>query len=196
MALFKTQLHKISYSKVSGKSWRRNQTTLYTDCHTKSIKIGQKPLQNIKPTLTYLHEKTTHQAKKFQKLSGGSEFLVKKRCCCCMPSGGHGTGDGDTGTKQILGFVRGSGSTRTALRVFGKWQVWPAEGLSPLGAQSVCSQELDSLNPNKPTTHVILIHQNRLFFFFSPFKTNFICISNRRLSKTLTWRCSNVHTYK
>lgn len=48
-------------------------------------------------------------------------------------------------------------------------------GKSGLG-NSVCLVSGAGLAyPNKPTTHIILIHQNRLFF---PFKTNFICISN------------------
>lgn len=83
-----------------------------------------------------------------------------------MPSGGHGTGDGDTGTKQILGFVRGSGSTWWLTHgTAGVWEVWPREGLSPLGAQSVWSQELDSLIQTSPLSTLFLIHQNRLFFF-------------------------------
>lgn len=49
-----------------------------------------------------------------------------------MPSGGHGTGDGDTGTDS---WVReGLGFHVVELWLFGTWEVWPREGLSLLGA--------------------------------------------------------------
>lgn len=67
-----------------------------------------------------------------------------------MPSGGHRTGDGDTGTDFWVGEGLRFHVVAAALRVFGKWEVWPREGLSPLGAQSVWSQELDSLIQTNP----------------------------------------------
>lgn len=49
-----------------------------------------------------------------------------------MPSGGHGAGDADTGTDS---WVReGLRFHVVELWLFGKWEVWPREGLSPLRA--------------------------------------------------------------
>lgn len=70
-----------------------------------------------------------------------------------MPSGGHRTGTVTRG--QILGceglrFHVVVADARHCGCLLGKWQVWPREGLSPLGAQSVWSQELDSLIQTSP----------------------------------------------
>lgn len=55
---------KVLTSKFLKESFKEFNT-LYTYCHTKSIKIGPKTSTKYKtqPTLTYLHENTTHKAK-------------------------------------------------------------------------------------------------------------------------------------
>jgi hypothetical protein len=63
MALFKTQLHKGINFKIFKERFLRNLTHYIHTAIQRALKQDPKLLQNIKPTLTYLHENTTHKAK-------------------------------------------------------------------------------------------------------------------------------------
>lgn len=110
-----------------------------------------------------------------------------------------GPGYGDTGTNRFLGSWVCEG---LRFHVAADTQHCGCLGSGKSGLGKGCHPSELTLSGLRSWTHLSKqahyphhfksIKIDSLF----PFKTNFICISNRQLSKTLTCRCSNVHTYK
>lgn len=144
-----------------------------------------------------MHEKTTHQAKKFQS---GPEALFSRAPSWRTPKRAEverGGADSAARKPRLSEARARSGCCLTLPGGSREREVWGKVGTPPrfilLCPISSSNATTGLAYRNETSTQGIVIPQTPRSF---PFKTNFICISKRQRRKTLTTRYFEVHTYK